>query len=46
MIADNLNITLQPKGVAVVIEARRMWMTMRSGQKKTVRVQGKNEGAT
>lgn len=37
-IADNLNIALQPKGVAVVIEARHMCMTMRGVQKKTVKM--------
>ena len=37
-IADNLNITLQPKGVAVVVEARHMCMTMRGVQKKTVKM--------
>ena len=37
-IADNLNITLLPKGVAVVIEARHMCRTMRGVQKKTVKM--------
>lgn len=45
MIVDNLNITLQQKGVAAMIEARHMCMTMRGVQKKTVRVQGNNEEA-
>ena len=37
-IADNLNIALQPRGVAVVIEARHMCMTMRGVQKRTVKM--------
>jgi GTP cyclohydrolase I len=37
-IADNLNITLKPKGVAVVVEAQHQCMTSRGVKKKNVKM--------
>lgn len=37
-IADNLNIVLQPRGVAVVVEAQHMCMTTRGVKKRTVKM--------
>lgn len=37
-IADNLNLVLQPRGVAVVVEAQHMCMTMRGVKQKSVKM--------